>query len=137
MLLTGAPAPPLPSQVEGNLIKWERWHIRTSFNYREGLVLHNVCYEDEGRLRPILHRASLVEMAVVRMAPVPVGWLHRQLMSCRAMCLAPCLWPCTLPPCGQWCTWARGFVANPKHSLFSAGQPCACCSSDSGGMQHR
>lgn len=29
-------------QVEGNLIKWERWHIRTSFNYREGLVLHNV-----------------------------------------------------------------------------------------------
>ena len=52
-------------QVEGNLVKWERWHIRTSFNYREGLVLHNVCYEDEGRLRPILHRASLVEMAVV------------------------------------------------------------------------
>lgn len=29
-------------QVEGNLVKWERWHIRTSFNYREGLVLHNV-----------------------------------------------------------------------------------------------
>jgi primary-amine oxidase len=29
-------------QLEGNLIKWEKWHIRTSFNYREGLVLHNV-----------------------------------------------------------------------------------------------
>jgi Cu2+-containing amine oxidase len=29
-------------QIEGNLIKWEKWHIRTSFNYREGLVLHNV-----------------------------------------------------------------------------------------------
>lgn len=29
-------------QVEGNLIKWQKWHIRTSFNYREGLVLHNV-----------------------------------------------------------------------------------------------
>ena len=29
-------------QVDGNLITWEKWHIRTSFNYREGLVLHNV-----------------------------------------------------------------------------------------------
>ena len=55
------------SQVEGNLVKWERWHIRTSFNYREGLVLHNVGYEDQGRVRPVLHRASLVEMCVVGM----------------------------------------------------------------------
>lgn len=29
-------------QVDGSLITWEKWHIRTSFNYREGLVLHNV-----------------------------------------------------------------------------------------------
>ena len=29
-------------QVEGNLIKWQKWQIRTSFNYREGVVLHNV-----------------------------------------------------------------------------------------------
>ncbi|KAL3159938.1 hypothetical protein ABBQ38_010331 [Trebouxia sp. C0009 RCD-2024] len=51
-------------KVEGNLIKWQKWHIRTSFNYREGLVLHNVGYEDQGKVRPIIHRASLVEMAV-------------------------------------------------------------------------
>lgn len=25
-------------QVEGQLIKWQRWHIRFTFNYREGLV---------------------------------------------------------------------------------------------------
>lgn len=31
---------------------------------REGLVLHCVGYEDGGKLRPVLHRASLVEMAV-------------------------------------------------------------------------
>jgi primary-amine oxidase len=37
----------------------------TSFNYREGLVLHNVNYKDtDGTVRPVLHRASLVEMAV-------------------------------------------------------------------------
>jgi Cu2+-containing amine oxidase len=51
-------------QVDGNLIKWQKWQIRVSFNWREGLVLHNVGYEDEGRLRPIMHRASIAEMAV-------------------------------------------------------------------------
>ena len=29
-------------QVNGNKVTWEKWHIRTSFNYREGLVLHDV-----------------------------------------------------------------------------------------------
>ena len=24
--------------MDGNLIKWQKWHIRISFNYREGLV---------------------------------------------------------------------------------------------------
>lgn len=51
-------------QVEGNLIKWQKWQIRVGFDWREGLTLHNVRYEDEGRLRPILHRASIAEMAV-------------------------------------------------------------------------
>ncbi|BDA47955.1 Primary amine oxidase [Coccomyxa sp. Obi] len=50
--------------VDGNLIKWQKWQIRVSFNWREGLVLHNVGYEDEGRLRPIMYRASIAEMAV-------------------------------------------------------------------------
>ena len=35
-----------------------------SFNYREGLVLHNVGYQDQGRLRPVMHRFSLVEIIV-------------------------------------------------------------------------
>ena len=25
-------------QLEGNLVRWERWNLRVSFNYREGLV---------------------------------------------------------------------------------------------------
>ena len=29
-------------QVTGNLIEWQRWKIRMSFNYREGVVLHDV-----------------------------------------------------------------------------------------------
>ena len=58
-------------QVEGNSIKWQNWHIRHSFNYREGLVLHDVGYEDGGRIRPVMHRGSLVEMCVPYADPNP------------------------------------------------------------------
>lgn len=50
--------------VDGNRVRWQRWDLRLSFNYREGLVIHNVGYEDGGRVRPVVHRLSAVEMAV-------------------------------------------------------------------------
>ncbi len=50
--------------VEGNLIGWQKWQLRLGFNVREGLTLHTIGYEDGGRLRPIMHRASLAEMVV-------------------------------------------------------------------------
>jgi hypothetical protein len=28
--------------VEGNLVQWQKWQLRVGFNYREGLVLHQV-----------------------------------------------------------------------------------------------
>ena len=28
--------------VDGNHVKWQKWDFRVSFNYREGLVLHNI-----------------------------------------------------------------------------------------------
>ena len=43
-----------------NLVEWQNWRMRVGFNYREGLVLHNVKYQG----RSVLNRASLVEMAV-------------------------------------------------------------------------
>ncbi|KAG7372128.1 copper amine oxidase [Nitzschia inconspicua] len=53
--------------VTGNEVEWQKWKFRVGFNYREGLVLHDVSYDD----RPILHRASLVEMAVPYADPHP------------------------------------------------------------------
>jgi len=50
--------------VEGNKVLWQQWSFRVGFNFREGLVLHQVGYEDQGRVRPIIFRASMVEMAV-------------------------------------------------------------------------
>ncbi len=50
--------------VEGNEVRWQKWRFRVGFNAREGLVLHAIGYEDDGRLRPVLHRAALSEMVV-------------------------------------------------------------------------
>jgi len=50
--------------LEGHELRWQRWRLRLSFHPVEGLVLHTVAYEDGGRLRPVLHRASVAEMVV-------------------------------------------------------------------------
>ncbi|KAJ6164885.1 hypothetical protein N7470_003557 [Penicillium chermesinum] len=47
-------------QIEGNLLSWEKWTMRVGFNYREGLTLHNIRYED----RSLFYRLSLAEMFV-------------------------------------------------------------------------
>ncbi|WP_417564233.1 primary-amine oxidase [Microbacterium sp.] len=46
--------------VEGNHVQWENWTLRVGFNAREGLVLHDVRFDD----RPVLSRASVPEMVV-------------------------------------------------------------------------
>ena len=43
-----------------NVVEWQKWRFRVGFNYREGLVLHEVSFDG----RPVVNRASLVEMAV-------------------------------------------------------------------------
>ncbi|MBE9179925.1 primary-amine oxidase [Oculatella sp. LEGE 06141] len=57
--------------VEGHLVRWQKWQFRVGFTPREGLVLYTVGYEDQGRLRPILYRASLAEMVVPYGDPRP------------------------------------------------------------------
>lgn len=48
--------------IDGNLIRWQNWRFRVGFNLREGLVLYDVGYEDRGRIRSILYRASVAEV---------------------------------------------------------------------------
>jgi primary-amine oxidase len=50
--------------LDGNLLTWQGWSMRVGFNYREGLILHTVGYDDGGRTRPIAHRLSIAEMVV-------------------------------------------------------------------------
>ena len=50
--------------LDGHLLNWQKWQMRVSLHPREGLVLHQIAYHDDGRLRPICHRASMAEMVV-------------------------------------------------------------------------
>ena len=60
--------------LEGRVLRWQRWQVHVGFSAREGLVLNQVGYEDGGRLRPILYRASLSEMVVPYGDPSPVHY---------------------------------------------------------------
>jgi len=59
-------------------IAWRNWRLRYGFNPREGLVLHQVGYDDNGRVRPILYRA-----AVSRCSP-PMATGRRSGLVCRS-----------------------------------------------------
>ncbi|KAI8150162.1 copper amine oxidase [Fennellomyces sp. T-0311] len=50
--------------VRGNEIDWQKWNMRISMNYREGLVIHNVSYRDGNEVRPLFYRIALSEMVV-------------------------------------------------------------------------
>jgi primary-amine oxidase len=61
--------------VDGWEVRWQKWRLRIGFNAREGLVLHTVGYEDDGRLRSVLHRASVAELVIPYADPRPFqGW---------------------------------------------------------------
>ncbi len=61
--------------IEGSLLSWQRWSLRVSLNPHEGIVLHQIGYEDGGRVRPIIYRASVTEMVVPYGEPGPMhGW---------------------------------------------------------------
>jgi primary-amine oxidase len=57
--------------LDGHLLRWQRWSMRLGFNYREGLVIHTLGYEDGGRVRPIAHRLSFAEMVIPYRDPTP------------------------------------------------------------------
>jgi primary-amine oxidase len=63
-------------EVRGHEVRWQKWRFRYALHPREGLVLYTVGYEDQGRVRPILYRASLSEMVVPYGDPSE-GWFFR------------------------------------------------------------
>jgi primary-amine oxidase len=50
--------------VGDGCLRWGPWQMRVSMHSIEGLVLHEICYLDGERTRPIIYRASMAEMVV-------------------------------------------------------------------------
>ncbi len=50
--------------LEGNKLTWQNWSLRVGFNHREGMTLHTISYNDDGRERSVAHKLSFAEMMV-------------------------------------------------------------------------
>lgn len=50
--------------IDNRILKWQNWSVHIGFNYREGIVLSNVTFNDRGNVRPVFWRMSLAEMVV-------------------------------------------------------------------------
>lgn len=59
-------------RLEGNLLTWEKWSLRVGFDAREGLVLHQIGFDEGAGVRPVVYRASIAEMVVPYADPSPV-----------------------------------------------------------------
>jgi len=50
--------------IEGWKINWERWNFRVGWDQREGLVIHDVRFDDNGNERRIGYRLSIAELVI-------------------------------------------------------------------------
>jgi primary-amine oxidase len=50
--------------LNGSVLTWQNWSMRIGFDAREGLTLHQISIADDGRVRPLIYRASVPEMVV-------------------------------------------------------------------------
>jgi primary-amine oxidase len=66
--------------LDGHTVKWQKWNFHFRIDRRVGLVVTNVGYEDNGKLRSILYEGSLSEMFVPYMDPSE-GWYAKSFFD--------------------------------------------------------
>lgn len=59
-LLVVQPEGPSFTVQDETLVSWQKWQLRVGFNWREGLTIHNVRYNE----RKLFYRLSMSEMTV-------------------------------------------------------------------------
>ena len=57
--------------VDAHSVTWQKWSFQVGWNPREGLVLHDVRYDDRGTDRPVFYRLAVAEMVVPYGDPAP------------------------------------------------------------------
>ena len=65
--------------LNGNELSWQGWRFRVGYSQREGLVLYEIGYEQDGAVRPIIHRVALDEIYVPYAIPDPNWSWHAAL----------------------------------------------------------
>lgn len=60
--------------VDGQFVTWQNWSFRIGFTHREGLVLHELSYNDGGVERPVVRRAAVNEMYVPYLDSDPTAY---------------------------------------------------------------
>ncbi len=60
--------------VDDGHLRWGPWQMRVSMHPIEGLVLHEICYVEGDRVRPVIYRASMAEMVVPYGSISPNHW---------------------------------------------------------------
>jgi primary-amine oxidase len=63
--------------VRGSEVRWERWRLHVGVHPRRGLELYDVAFEDGGRWRPVLYRASISEVVAPYGDPSFGTWYPR------------------------------------------------------------
>ncbi|WP_432537156.1 primary-amine oxidase [Kineococcus arenarius] len=61
-------------EIDGQQVRWQNWTFRIGFTHREGLVLHDLTYDDHGRTRSVLRRAAVNEMYVPYLDSDPTAY---------------------------------------------------------------
>jgi primary-amine oxidase len=56
-------------EIRGQEIVWQNWRLRYGIDNREGLIIYNVRYVDQGKERPVMYKGSMPEMVVPYGAP--------------------------------------------------------------------
>jgi primary-amine oxidase len=67
-------------KLNGHAVLWQNWHFRIGYSWRTGLLLHQIGYEQDGRVRPIIYRLSLNEIFVPYAIPDPT-WVWRAALD--------------------------------------------------------
>lgn len=58
-------------KVDEHRVDWQKWSLHVGWTSREGLILFDVRYDDRGRSRPVIYRASISELVVPYGDPAP------------------------------------------------------------------
>ncbi|WP_213878890.1 primary-amine oxidase [Pseudomonas sp. dw_358] len=60
--------------VRGEHVEWANWSLDVGYDLREGLLLRQLSYNDQGVKRPVMYRASVAEMVVPYADPQPTRY---------------------------------------------------------------